>query len=285
MEKGMLKIARTDEEASHFQDLIRLHLDAGEQASWFTTEDVLLKEKHLHPDIKGAMYIGKDAQVSAPHVTKAFLKGAQAYGAVVYEKVQVEELLIDHNVMKGVKTKEATYYSDQVIVSAGAWSECLLQKSSLELPMYPVKGECLSVKPSSPLIQATIFSEGCYFVPKQNGRILIGATVKPYTYDQTVTFQGIQQLMERAVQLMPALQQAEMDQFWAGIRPQTLDGLPYLGAYQEVGGLCIATGHYRNGILLAPATGELIADLVEGKEIDPVFREAFDPQREVAIQL
>lgn len=102
-------------------------------------------------------------------------------------------------------------------------------------------------------------------MPKVGGRIIVGATVKANTFDQKVSLEGISTLIERATQLLPAIKGTELEKTWAGIRPQTGDGLPYFGEHPACKGLFIATGHYRNGILLSPITGVLIADILERK--------------------
>jgi glycine oxidase len=130
--------------------------------------------------------------------------------------------------------------------------------------MYPVKGECFSVRTPKPLLKKTLFSPGCYIVPKAGGRLVVGATVVPNSYDRKVSLSGLAELMDRARGLMPLLGDAEWEKAWSGLRPQTADGLPYIGKVPTVEGLYTACGHYRNGILLSPITGSVMADLILG---------------------
>ena len=155
--------------------------------------------------------------------------------------------------------------SSHVVVTGGVWSEKLISETGLQLNMYPVKGECFSVRTEAPLLTSTIFTPGCYLVPKKDGRIIVGATVVPNTFNQQVTLEGIFSLMAHAQKLVPSILQGEWEKAWTGIRPQTADGLPYLDEHPDYKGLFIATGHFRNGILLSPITGEIMADLIEGK--------------------
>lgn len=263
--KGMLKIALTEQQKQKYQQIIRIQKEKGEQADWLTSEELQQKEPELSSAVSGAMYIEKDGQVEAPQLTLAFLKSAAASGAVIKEHVEVEEIQIHESRVTGLTTNEGTFRCDKVIVAGGAWSEKLLTKTGLQLGTYPVKGECFSVLTERPLLDCTVFSHGCYLVPKKGGRIIVGATVKPHTFNQKVTLEGISSLMERAKQLIPAIAEGEWEKSWAGIRPQTFDGLPYLGEHPACKGLFVATGHFRNGILLSPITGEIIADMVEGK--------------------
>lgn len=166
----------------------------------------------------------------------------------------------------GVVTDSGEYASDHVVIAGGAWSSKVMGASGLNLDTYPVKGECFSVITERPLVTGTIFSHGCYIVPKKGNRIVVGATVKPNTFNEKVTMDGILTLMEKARNIMPAITEGELESTWAGIRPQTGDGLPYLGEHPLYQGLYAATGHFRNGILLSPVTGQVMADLIEDEQ-------------------
>ena len=166
-----------------------------------------------------------------------------------------------------VDTTNGTFAAGAVVIAAGAWTARLGAMIGLPLAMYPVKGECLMVRTQAPLLRTTIFAKnGCYIVPKRGNQLLIGATSTPETYDGRVSAGGVLSLLHRATALVPDIQQAEWIKTWGGIRPQTKDGLPYIGEHPERQGLFVAAGHYRNGILLCALTGRLMADLVERKE-------------------
>ncbi|WP_246050040.1 glycine oxidase ThiO [Aquibacillus sediminis] len=263
--KGMLKIAQSEEQEQQYKDIIAIQQAANEQADWLTGAEVRRLEPALADTIRGAMYIEKDGQVSAPKLSLGLLKAAVVQGAIIKEHVTVESFLFEKSHVTGVSTNQGTFTGDHVIVTGGAWSQQLLAQTGMHLQTYPVKGECLSVQSNQPLLSRTIFSHGCYLVPKVGGRIVIGATVKPDSFNENVTMGGIATLMEKAKNLVPKVTEAEWERAWAGIRPQTNDGLPYLGEHPNYNGLSVATGHFRNGILLAPITGELIADLVDRK--------------------
>jgi glycine oxidase len=228
-------------------------------------------EPALSEHLKGAMYIPGDGNVSAILFSKALATAAIKLGAHVLEYTEVYDFIKEKNKILGVKTIGGSFYATDTIVAGGAWSEQLVKQVGAELYTYPVKGECFSVRTRVTPIKRTIFSRNCYIVPKPGGRLLIGATEKVHTFDETVSIRGISKLMNLAIQFIPELKNATWEKAWAGIRPQTSDGLPYLGRHPVFQGLSIATGHYRNGILLAPITGWLMAELIEGKNIDPIF--------------
>lgn len=271
--KGMLKIAMNEEENKVYKQIIATQQQNGEQADWLTGDDVRRKEPALDNVVTGAMYIEKDGQVEARQLTVGFLKSASILGVDIKEYVEVYSFLFSNGKVSGVVTNEGVFNSENVIVTGGAWSNKLLSPTGLQLETYPVKGECFSVLTHRPLLSSTIFSHGCYLVPKKGGRTIVGATVNPNTFNEKVTIAGISLLMENAKRLVPSIADAEWEEAWAGIRPQTADGLPYLGEHPEYKGLFVATGHFRNGILLSPVTGEIIADLVERKptlvNVDP----------------
>jgi glycine oxidase len=263
--KGTLKVALNEQQQQEYKRLTAIQQQSGEQADWLTGVEVRRKEPAITEAIKGAIYFANDGQVEATQLTLGFLNSAATCGVVIKEFVEVYDLQLSKGKVIGVVTNEGNFASENVIVAGGAWSNKLLSKTGLELDIYPVKGECFSVATQSQLLTTTVFSPSCYLVPKKGGRIIVGATVKPRTFNQKVTVEGISILIEQAKKLMPSIIEAEWERAWAGIRPQTGDGLPYLGEHPVYKGLFIATGHFRNGILLSPITGEVVADMVEGK--------------------
>ncbi|WP_343836175.1 glycine oxidase ThiO [Salinibacillus aidingensis] len=263
---GMLKMAFTNEEREKFLKIIETQQQLGEQVDWLTPEEVINKEPLLSSSLKGAMYIEGDGQVSAPDFTMGLLKSAAALGTDLKEYCEVKGFLREGNRVIGVSTNEGNFYSHSVVVTAGAWTTQLIQESGLDLKGYPVKGESFSVITHKPLLTHTIFSSSCYIVPKTGGRLIIGATVKPHSFSRSVSVEGIAQLMEEAKFILPSIKETEWKKAWAGTRPQSLDGLPYLGEHPEWSHLFIANGHFRNGILLSPITGMIITDLIERKK-------------------
>ncbi|WP_240468610.1 glycine oxidase ThiO [Gracilibacillus sp. YIM 98692] len=279
IQKGMYKMALTEEQLNHLQQLAAFQKQFGEEAYVLTPDDMMAREQKVSNQIKGALHIPGDGQVSAIHVTKAFAKAAESFGAEVKENTSVEELLIENEKVSGVVTKSETFYAEKVVLASGVWTKDFQRYFTKDTEMYPVKGECISVRPDQPLVEATIFSEGCYIVPKKDGHMIIGATSLPYQMDKKVSAGGIHSLLDKAMYLIPEIKDAEIEKVWTGFRPQTKDELPYLDKVDEVEGLFIAAGHYRNGILLAPITGLFMADLIEGKAISSVYQEAFSIKR------
>ncbi|WP_063795432.1 glycine oxidase ThiO [Paenibacillus sp. Soil750] len=262
--EGLLNVALSDVQEEELRAREKLQRAAGEKAQWLSSAEAAAIEPALSAATRGALYLPGDGQVDAPLLAAAFAQAAQVLGTKVQPFAQVQGLLTAQERVIGVLTAAGPLYSDHVVVAAGTWSGQLLGSIGVELPMYPVKGECFSVRTPKPLLKKTLFSPGCYIVPKAGGRLVVGATVVPNSYDRKVSLSGLAELMERARGLMPALGDAEWEKAWSGLRPQTADGLPYIGKVPTVEGLYTACGHYRNGILLSPITGRVIADWIVG---------------------
>ncbi|CAN7262032.1 glycine oxidase ThiO [Paenibacillus sp. LjRoot56] len=262
--EGLLNVALSDVQEQELRAREKLQRAAGEKAQWLSAAEATAIEPALSGATRGALYLPEDGQVDAPLLAAAFAQAAQVLGAKVQPFAQVQGLLTAQERVIGVLTAAGPLYSDHVVVAAGTWSGQLLGSIGIELPMYPVKGECFSVRMPKPLLKKTLFSPGCYIVPKAGGRLVVGATVVPNSYDRKVSLSGLAELMDRARGLMPLLGDAEWEKAWSGLRPQTGDGLPYIGKVPTVKGLYTACGHYRNGILLSPITGRVLADLIVG---------------------
>jgi len=152
-----------------------------------------------------------------------------------------------------------------VINAGGAWAADLAGVPvAARVPVSPIKGQMLALAIPRDFVRRVLWVPGAYCVPRDDGRLLIGATVERAEFDVRVTAQGLRSLLDAALNALPALGAFAVAETWAGLRPGTPDALPYLGA-TSLGGYVLATGHYRNGILLTPATAHAIADLVEGK--------------------
>ena len=277
--KGMFRLAATKDDMQEVQRILAFQKQVGEQAEWLSQEQVGLREPKISADIEGAMFAEEDSHVDAPELCLALAKAAVVLGAEIKEFTEVKSFLCDQERITGVVTSEGEFHANQVVISAGTWSESLLKQAGLTCEMYPVKGECFSVLSHSPLLKSTVFSDGCYLVPKKGGRLVVGATMVEHSYDRRATIGGISKLLDAAKRILPGIVEAEWEQAWSGLRPQTLDGLPYLGEHPTLKGLYVATGHYRKGILLGPFTGTIVADWAEGKKEKNLSIESFRVDR------
>jgi glycine oxidase len=252
---------------------------AGLPAEALSPEEVLRLEPNLSPECRGALFLPRDHRVHTRRLFSALLKATQQAGVKIETHTGVTSLAIKRNKIEGAQTASKLFSCGCVVLAAGAWSGTLENRKYLPaLPVRPVKGEIvqLSAPPGQSLTHSLIASR-CYIVPRDDGSLLVGATEVEAGFDTTVTAGAITDLLSAAAEAMPGVSSFPFHTAWAGLRPTTPDRLPLLGPYGPEG-LIVATGHYRKGILLAPLTGELIAELITSGEaaipLDP-----FSPSR------
>lgn len=262
---GFLKIASDDISLSHLQQERAYHESNNIKSTLLGAEEIKRLEPELSDAAQGALYVAQGANVSARKLTQAFADAAAKLGAKFLENTKVSDLITNQAEVKGVRTAGKDYYAEEVIVAAGAWSQLLLEKKGIQLETYPVKGECFSVQVNRQIITRTIYTKNCYIVPKLGGKLIIGATEVPHTFSEGVKLGSLSELIQKATTLLPILNEMEINDIWSGVRPNTLSGNPYVERNTFYKNLTIATGHYRNGVLLAPVTGVFVADLLEEK--------------------
>lgn len=222
----------------------------------------------------GAFYL-KERSVDPRALTSAAVKAAKKRGVDFSSGDEVTLVETEHGRAIGVKTVKTVFAARNVVNCAGAWAGAI---GPYALPTRPVKGQmlCLAM-PSRTLIKHVIRSPKVYLIPRSDGRLLVGATVEEAGFDKRTDPDAIQRLHRAAISLVPNLADARMLEDWAGLRPGTPDGLPILGA-TEISNYYVATGHFRDGILLAPITAQIMTDVLEGR--DPAFQLLpFSPSR------
>ena len=217
-------------------------------------------EPALGPVRLPAIYL-QERSVDPRALTAAALKAARHRGVDIASGTAVTGVLLVEGRVIGVGTQRTRYSAARVVNCAGAWSG---QVPPLQFPTRPVKGQMLSlVGMSRELLRHVIRAPEIYLVPRSDGRILVGATVEEAGYDKRTVAGTIQRMQHAAIDLVPALAQARMLEAWAGLRPGSPDNLPILGA-TPTPGYFVATGHFRDGILLAPVTAHVMAQIITG---------------------
>ncbi|TBL81150.1 glycine oxidase ThiO [Paenibacillus thalictri] len=258
--KGIVRVALNDEDEAELKS--RLPWIDGK---WITAAQAKSLEPGITGQVRGGVHFAQDHQIHPLHLARALRGALSRLGVSIREWTPALRLIVDNGRVTGVRTTDGDLYADEVVLAAGAWSPALLEPLPVHLPVFPVRGQCISVRMQAPAISATVFTKGCYIVPKLDGTLTIGATQEEAGFVKKPTVAVISELHAKACQLVPALSEAEFVATWTGLRPGTPDGLPYMGRLAEAPGLTIATGHFRNGILLAPVTGLLMQELVTGQ--------------------
>lgn len=219
-----------------------------------------------------AIHMAHVANVRNPRLVKSLKAALQALPNVtIHEQCEVGDFIREGAKVVGVHTSAGELRADQVVLAAGAWSGELLKSLALELPVEPVKGQMILYKCAADFLPSMILAKGRYAIPRRDGHILIGSTLEHEGFDKTPTLPALDSLKASAVELIPALAGVEPVAHWAGLRPGSPEGIPFIGPVPGFEGLWLNCGHYRNGLVLAPASCQLFADLLLGREpiIDP----------------
>jgi len=226
----------------------------------------------LGPGFKRAIYMAGVANVRNPRLVKSLKAALLAMPNVTLrEHSQITGFAQQGGRVTGVQTADGVLAADEVVLSAGAWSGDLLRTLGLALPVEPVKGQMILFKCAEDFLPSMVLAKGRYAIPRRDGHILVGSTLEHAGYDKTPTGDALQSLKASAVELLPELEGATVVAHWAGLRPGSPEGIPYIGPVPGHAGLWLNCGHYRNGLVLAPASCQLFTDLLTGAEpiIDP----------------
>ena len=208
-------------------------------------------------------------QIEPRRLTKALVYALRARGVSIEEQVDVTRLEEIDDVVK-IESNTGIWTGRTVTVAAGRGSQALLATAGISVATYGVKGECLAVRLAGRPLRSILFDDFVYLVPKADGRILIGATELPHDETVGVSVAGVTSLLQAAERLYPPIHDAVIEEVWSGVRPQTISGLPYIGVASSARRIFLATGHHRHGILLAPATAEVLANtlrLIQKEEV------------------
>jgi glycine oxidase len=284
---GVLRIALSDDEERALSARAAALRQSGIAVEWLDARAAAVLQPGLAPELRGASWSPDEAHVRSPLLTRAYAAAAQSLGARVVAGTAVTSLVLEGDRVVGVRVSGAlqgAISAGCVVVCAGSWSGVLetwldacLTPAVLP-PVEPIRGQILSLREPAAGLRTIVWGAGTYLVPKRDGSIVVGATEERAGFDASVTTRGMAELTSAAPRLLPALADAAFEHGWAGLRPSSPDGLPSIGRIDGVRGLIVAYGHYRNGVLLSPISGQLVRDLVLGKHPGGDAA-AFDPAR------
>jgi glycine oxidase len=233
-------------------------------------------EPALNPAARAAVWLPEEGWVDNRALTRAVLAAATACGAEIRTGMPVRSVVLAEGTCSGVVASGQTLKAGHVVIAAGSFSAGIAGVERYA-PTRPVRGQMVALRSPSVRLDHVLRSERGYLVPRDDGRILAGSTLEHVGFEKAVTPAGLQLILAAATELVPSLEEAAVIDTWSGLRPDTPDHLPILGP-TDVRGLWIATGHYRNGILLAPITAQLICEwIVSGATT--IAAEAFSPLR------
>jgi glycine oxidase len=259
---GIARVATNPADAARLQARVTWQQEQGYSSAWLGPDELRHRWPWLGPAV-GALWAPRDGALDPGRLVEAMLADAQRLGASVVRD-QIAGVVAARNRIVGVKSGTASYTAPEVIIAAGAWSG-LIEGLPRPLPVQPVRGQMAAVLWPEGVDRAILYHKDAYILARGTEAIL-GSTMEYAGFHPEVTPDGLAQIFSATVALCPGLIRAKVQRSWAGLRPVMPDGLPVIGQDPDLAGLWYATGHGRNGILLAGLTGLIMAELMSGQE-------------------
>ena len=259
-EDGTLVLAIGRDEVERLRFRHDLQRRSGVEAQWLSGPAVREREKLLRPNVMAGIFCPRDAQVDPRLVMAALVAACEARGVAIVERRNVDALLRERGRVAGIRAGDDEVRAETVILATGAWSgEGVL---STPLPVRPLKGQSLALRTTqrTGTLSHMVWTDEIHLAPKSDGSLILGATVEDCGFREGVTAGGVLALIEGARRVLPGIEEMEIEAVWSGFRPTSDDDAPIIDRLED--GLVIATGHHRNGYLLAPATAHAVAVLV-----------------------
>ena len=260
---GVLKVAFDDAELAELERQAEDLRVQGVRCERWSAEELATEEPGCNPEAVGALSMTEDAQVKPKKLLSAVALGAEREGVTFRTGATVRSVEVASGKVMGVALGEESLAADCVVVAAGSWTTLIPGLPFDSNTIYPVRGQMITTQTRPPLFRRIVFGAGGYVVTRPDGRVLCGSTMERVGFQRGITFGGMADVIAKATRIAPSLRDAAIESHWSSFRPGTPDGLPLVGE-TRVEGLFVASGHYRNGILLAPLTAELIARAMSG---------------------
>lgn len=277
---GTLYLGFSNHDVHELEQRYAWQTEAGLPVQMLTRDEAQTLEPGISDAAQLALKFPLDTQVENRRLVTALSTSNQQLGIRLVTGTTVKSLNVKGGRISSVETFLGEVTTDNVVIAGGAWASMLNvpDKALPDIGIEPVRGQMLCFEANPQIARHVIYSPRGYIVPRRDGRLLAGSTTEYAGFDRRVTAAGIQSITSAALEICPAISSLPLAASWAGLRPRAADGLPVLGPCAEIEGVFYATGHYRNGILLAPLTGELIAAAIIEKAFDPVLN-VFSPDR------
>jgi len=274
---GLLYAAFSGEEHAELEGRYRWQSALGLSIQKLTPSEALGVEKNLSSSVFSALFFPEEAHVDNIKLMEALRVACVQMEVRLVAGCQGISIRADGQRVSGVEGTSGLWLTRKAVIAAGSWSGMITTPLSYKLPIKPARGQMIAVKSSAPFLRRPVYSHRGYLVPRNDGRIFLGTTVEWAGYDKSVTVEGMQHILSAGVEIFPGIKSFPISSYWAGFRPHCEDGNPVLGA-TDAEGLYIATGHFRNGLLLAPITAKLLTDLIIRRTSSKLL-EVFSPSR------
>jgi glycine oxidase len=272
--EGTMMLALTRDDAARLKFTYDFQRALGVNLEWLSAAEARRREPHLTPHLAAAVFSPDDHQVENRLFVTALAEAFRGAGGRLHEAAKIDAVAVAAGRATGLVCGGNTHAADLVVLAAGAWSgEIGGIPASARPPVRPVKGQMLALQMdrAAPLVRHVIWAAKAYLAPRADGRLVVGATVEERGFDESLTAGGALALLEGAWRALPGIEELAIAEMWTGFRPGSRDDAPVLGP-SGVDGLVLATGHYRNGILLTPVTARAVTRYILSGEIEDSIR-------------
>ena len=261
-ESGIMHLAFIESEVKELQNRLEWQSKLGMGIEWLDRKQTLELEPNLNIDVQGSLFSPNEGHVNSRRLVNAFARAAVHNGARILENTDVLDLLSSNGRVTGVKSQNGNFYSDWVVIAAGSWAGRLSNWIGMNVPIKPIRGQVLAVRLIPSPVKHILWKGINWMVPKADGSILMGTTREDAGFDDNPNIGSIANILDKCIDLVPDLFNANLHKVWAGLRPTTPDEIPIIGPVKEFDGLVLALGHYRSGIMLSAVSGKLVSDFI-----------------------
>lgn len=282
---GTLYCAFTEHDRAEIEKRYEWQRRLGLSVEQLTPSQTRELEPNLSENVLAALQFTHDIQVENRQLLRALIAANERLEVTSCAHTIVESLRIERGKVAGVSTSRGFVNTRNVVIASGAWTSFIKTGNAApQIRIEPVRGQMMCFESQPALARHVVYSPRGYLVPRRDGRLLAGSTTETAGFAKEVTARGLELIRDHALEIAPRIAELKLVDSWAGLRPRAPDELPVLGQTGETEGLFFASGHYRNGILLAPLTGELIAALIADNVVAPELQ-TFAPDRFAAVSV
>ena len=274
--RGMLEVARSEQDLEGLGEKFTLQKKHGLAVEKLAAGDICGRGAGLDPAVRGGLFFPEDHWLDNEALSLGVVQAARNVGARFFPQTEIHKAELTGGSLKELASATRRFSADHYVLAAGCWSGELTKNLGLHVPVHPSRGQMMEFQ-SDRKVEHAIWEGHCYVVPREGGRLLVGATIEDAGFDKSVTAAGLEKILSTVIGYAPWLREARFRRAWAGLRPDSADHWPILGK-GRISNLVFATGHFRSGILLAPITARLISELIlDGSVSHPLY--AFRPDR------
>ncbi len=268
---GILRIAQSDDEQELLEENFQVwQRDAGMPVSWLDVDELHRLEPGFGPDVLGGIYSPDERTISSERFVESLGRILRARDVDVREGVPATGVRHADRRVQAVETPQGAISTPEVVLTAGAWSGLYGHWFDLNLPIQPMRGQMVAVRPRAAVLGIPAVTYNGAILPKPDGTVHLGSTVEDVGFDDRTTVEGIRGILEAAPRVAPALADATLVRAWSGLRPWSADGVPVIGRVPGWTGATIASGHFKYGVSGSPGTGRAVRELIVDGRSDAV---------------